>query len=311
MIENITPDSETPCILCLSQNTELWAESWDVEFHTSDERYHYYRCKDCGVLFIDPVPVERLHLIYPPNYNNNLIQDSFVNKIKIWLDGVTLKKTLGAIPGSELSALDIGGGYGLQLDIIRNLDPRVTFTQVVDIDRLACESASKKGHSAFCGKIEEFHTDRKFDFITMYNLIEHVAEPIRILEAAQSMLSPGGLILLKTPNHDSLDARIFRHRNWSGYHCPRHWVIFTKESLERTVTNVGLRVKSFSYTQGAPFWTQSVLTYLSDKGLIRINPDNPTNTHALFPLLSAGFAAFDFLRRLFSKTSQMVFVLSK
>jgi len=43
-----------------------------------------------------------------------------------------------------------------------------------------------------------------------------VRDPVAVLQKMSGMLAPDGLILIKTPNYDSLDARIFRHRNWSA-----------------------------------------------------------------------------------------------
>ena len=290
---------------------EPWAVAWDGEFRTTDERFGYHRCRACNALSIFPVPADRLAAIYPPNYNDNLVKGGPVAAIKLWLDRLTLGKLLASIPGRELRALDIGGGYGLQLDLVRRLDPRFSETWVADIDTTARAAAEAKGHRYFLGRVEDFEFERPFDLILMLNLIEHVADPLAVLQAAFRMLAPGGVVLLKTPNYDSLDARIFRHRNWSGYHCPRHWVLFDRAALQRQIQRAGLVVRSFSYTQGAPFWAQSVITNLAELGLLKITQERPSNVHPLFGPLAAAFAGLDFLRRPFAKTSQMFLALEK
>jgi hypothetical protein len=118
-------------------------------------------------------------------------------------------------------------------------------------------------------------------------------------------------VLVKTPNWDSLDARIFRHRSWAGYHCPRHWVLFTRGSFARLAGMANLKVVDFKYTQGAPFWAASFLNYLRARGLTRIDRDRPVVQHPCFGLLNAAFAAFDFMRMPFAKTSQMFFILGE
>ena len=40
---------------------------------------------------------------------------------------------------------------------------------------------------------------------------------------------------MKTPNVEGLDAKLLRHRNWGGYHAPRHWVLFTPEGHENRI----------------------------------------------------------------------------
>lgn len=305
-------DKAPHCLACGSSNTEVWTTAQDAEYKTSNDRFTLYRCLSCGVLFIYPVPRERLNEIYPSNYYSFVDQkDSFVQKVKKKLDGRLFRKILRLMPGESLNALDVGGGSGWQMNVLREIEPRVKFTQVVDFDPAAAELAKKNGHEYFCGKIEDFRADKKFDFVLLLNLIEHVENPLEILTKVCNMLSPHGRVLIKTPNYDSLDANLFRYKNWGGFHCPRHWVIFTKESFVGIASRAGLRVVEFSYTQGAPFWASSVLFGMERRGWVSITKERPVMYHPLFPALGAFFAAVDFARRPFAKTSQMFFVLGK
>jgi 2-polyprenyl-3-methyl-5-hydroxy-6-metoxy-1,4-benzoquinol methylase len=300
------------CLACGSTDTEPWTTTWDAEYLTTSDRFSLHRCRSCGVLFIDPVPSDRLSEIYPSNYYSFVAsKDSMVHRVKSWLDGRLFKKILAKLPGDSLSVLDVGGGQGWQLNIVRDIDPRVKFTQVVDFDPGAQDLARENGHEYFCGRIEDFETDRKFDLVLLLNLIEHVEDPLAILKKIRSILSPKGVVLVKTPNHEALDARVFRHKNWGGFHSPRHWVIFTKESFQKIASTAGLKIREFSYTQGAPFWTTSILFGLAEKGRISVTKERPATFHPLYPLLSALFAGFDFVRAPFAKLSQMFIVLGR
>jgi hypothetical protein len=73
----------------------------------------------------------------------------------------------------------------------------------------------------------------------------------------------------------------------------------------------GLRVASFSYTQGAPFWTVSVLNELRLAGLATVSRERPSIYHPLVPFLQVIFAGVDFVRRRFSPLSQMFFILER
>jgi hypothetical protein len=138
-----------------------------------------------------------------------------------------------------------------------------------------------------------------------------VDDPLAVLEHLRGMLSPRGVVFVKTPNHDSLDAYLFRHANWGGYHCPRHWVLFDRSSFTKLVQKAGFQVQKFSYTQGAPFWSTSILFWLKKRGVVTITKERPAMFHPFFPLLSALFAAFDLIRIAFAaKTSQMFFLLT-
>jgi 2-polyprenyl-3-methyl-5-hydroxy-6-metoxy-1,4-benzoquinol methylase len=301
-----------PCPLCQGTKTSLHAVASDIEYFTSATRFSYFRCETCGVLFVSPMLHDRLSEIYPSNYYSfKTGKAGAVQRIKEALDRRIFRSLLKKIPGPSLAVLDVGGGTGWLLDTVRASDPRVDFTQVVDIDDAAQDLAERSGHQYFLGPIERFESERKFDLILMLNLIEHVRRPDEILAKARSLLSPQGLLLIKTPNYAALDARIFRHRSWGGYHAPRHFVLFDRDSLERGAREQGLRIVSFSYTQGAPFWTTSVLNELRLLGLVKISRERPSVYHPLVPFLQAAFAALDFARKPFVALSQMYLVLAR
>jgi SAM-dependent methyltransferase len=216
---------------------------------------------------------------------------------------------LNQIPGQTLSALDVGGGTGWLLNSVKMSDPRPMATQVVDINPAAKDAAEQAGHRYFLGPIEKFESSEKFDLILMLNLIEHVRRPDEILGRARGLLSRDGFLLIKTPNFDALDAIIFRHRSWGGYHTPRHFVLFNRRSFTRVAEAQGLEVVSFAYTQGAPFWTVSVMNELRLMGLVDISRERPSIYHPLVPLFQGLFAGFDFIRQPFAKLSQMFFTL--
>jgi SAM-dependent methyltransferase len=231
--------------------------------------------------------------------------------LKDWLDGRQFRRLLVQLPGAQLSALDIGGGAGRQLTVLKNIDPRITFTQVVDLDDGAAELARVAGHAYFHGRIEDFASDRAFDHVLLLNLIEHVEDPHAVLARVHDLLTPSGVALVKTPNIDSWDARLFRARNWGGYHCPRHWVLFTREGFVKLADAAGLRVLHARYTQGAPFWATSVLFLFEDWGWVSITRGRPAVDHPLYAPLCALFAAFDFIRKPLAKTSQMFCTLAR
>ena len=300
------------CPACDSDSHELYGRYKDEEYFTSEDRFEYRRCRACGSLFIDPMPVDRLSEIYPGNYYSFARGVSNpVVRLKERMDARYFKAVLNSIVGPELAVLDVGGGTGWLLNLLRSLDPRVRRTQVVDLDPAAGVQARADGHEYACQRIEEFSSPNMFDLVLMLNLIEHVAAPRAVLRNVASLLSPGGLLIVKTPNVDAADARLFRSSYWAGLHVPRHWTLFTRASFEQMLRGTGLAVQRFGYTQGAPFWAASVLAALRRQGWIEASRERPVVYHPLFSALGAAFAAFDLLRAPVARTSQMTFVLGR
>jgi hypothetical protein len=138
-----------------------------------------------------------------------------------------------------------------------------------------------------------------------------VTDPGAVLKKLRECLSPEGMLLLKTPNIDSLDARLFKDRDWGGFHCPRHFVLFDKRCLLALAEKSGLKAKVFKYTQGAPFWSVSCLAALRRLGLVRMDSAHPAFTHPLYKFFLLIFGAFDVLRSPFAKTSQMFCIFER
>ena len=277
-----------------------------------EDEFTYYGCADCKTIFIHPIPVDQLKRIYPANYY------SFANKpknlvvrLKEWLDKRFFKKILNQFPPQPINVLDVGGGTGWMLDVLKKTDKRIGITQIVDIDHKAKSIAEEKGHAYFEGTIETFTTEKLFQLILMLNLVEHVADPLAVLQKAGSLLAPGGIIVIKTPNTVSWDARLYKRSYWGGLHCPRHWVIFSEKSFRILLRSTQLKIKKLEYTQGAPFWAFSIISALHRKRIVHVSAKKPIIFHWLFAPLSAVFALFDFARKPFAKTSQMFIVLGK
>jgi SAM-dependent methyltransferase len=297
---------DAKCLACGSHDVAEWAVASDVEYHSTDEAFAYVRCGQCGALSIADVPSDRLSEIYPDTYYSfSEGRMSLAERVKQWLDRRMFLRLFADLPGDSLAALDVGGGTGWLLTQARAVEPRLRHTAVVDIDAKARAGAEKLGHAFHLSRVEDFRSDRKYDLILLLNLIEHVDDPVRVLASMKKLLAPGGKILAKTPNHDSLDARLFRNRSWGGYHCPRHWVIFTPESFAAAIRRAGLTVDKIEFTQGAPFWAVSALEWLSRKGLVHVDRERQMCRHPLFGPLLAGFAAIDIARKPFARTSQM------
>jgi len=75
--------------------------------------------------------------------------------------------------------------------------------------------------------------------VTMNHVIEHLPDPFETVSALVERLVVGGAIAGQTPAADSLEHRLFGTR-WSGYHAPRHTVIFSRAGLRALLESAGL-----------------------------------------------------------------------
>jgi SAM-dependent methyltransferase len=76
-----------------------------------------------------------------------------------------------------------------------------------------------------------------FDLLTLWDVLEHVPEPIAFLKLCRSLLKPEGYLFANVPDLDSLQAR-FLGSNWPLL-LPEHFNYFTQKSLVFSARQAG------------------------------------------------------------------------
>ena len=94
--------------------------------------------------------------------------------------------------------------------------------------------------------------------VMLFQVIEHVADPVPIVRKMVSWISPRGFLVIETPHVPSADVRMFRKTYWGGYHFPRHWYLFTRHSLTRLQSESGLDIVKTQFQTGHAFWMYSL-----------------------------------------------------
>ena len=85
-----------------------------------------------------------------------------------------------------------------------------------------------------------------FDMITSWDVIEHLDEPRRALEACRGLLKPGGWLFLSTPDAGSLVARAMG-RHWHYLDPLQHVNLFSRRNLGRLLEETGFTPRSWVY----------------------------------------------------------------
>ena len=78
-----------------------------------------------------------------------------------------------------------------------------------------------------------------FDVIASFHVIEHVNSPRSFIRAAAERLKPGGLMVIETPNIDSIPYKILKAR-WRQF-IPEHYFFFDRKTIARLLSDCELR----------------------------------------------------------------------
>jgi 2-polyprenyl-3-methyl-5-hydroxy-6-metoxy-1,4-benzoquinol methylase len=136
-------------------------------------------------------------------------------------------------------ALDLGSGYGY---FRKALEGAGFEHEGIEISRHARHVAEQLyGFSTLGGTLDD-HAGAlagRYQLVTLWDVIEHVADPVRLLRGVASCLAPGGVVAVKTPNLACPEAEIFG----PYYHSLKreHLVYFTPSSLAEAARQAGLR----------------------------------------------------------------------
>ena len=105
-----------------------------------------------------------------------------------------------------------------------------------------------------------------YDVVTLFDVIEHVSDPKKYLQVIYSLLRPGGLLFIDTPNFNSI-TRYILGSDWSVF-FPWHRFYFSKESMANILINTGFTVINLTSVDVRPFSKKNAYLKLLNEGLI-------------------------------------------
>ncbi len=80
-----------------------------------------------------------------------------------------------------------------------------------------------------------------FDIVASFHVIEHVDSPRSFIDAAAQRLKSDGLLVIETPNIDSLPFKLLKSR-WRQF-IPEHYFFFSPKTISRLLSDHGLKIE--------------------------------------------------------------------
>ena len=220
--------------------------------------FELVRCTSCGLAFVaNPPRADQVAGLYSAaaDYHGALLDPTdpgFAAMRRIARQHVTmLRRSVRAPQGLRL--LDIGCSSGLFLD-----EARAEGFEVFGAELSADTAAFARRHFGLDVHPGDWraagHEDGSFDVITLFDVIEHVSDPLGELRAVRRLLKPGGLLLQSTPNIDGLFPRLSyrladRLDYWPHPEPPHHLYQFSDHTLTEMTERAGYEVLRLDQTR--------------------------------------------------------------
>ena len=237
---------EAPCNLCGSQlSRELYPERDGIaDFDANDlfactsTAYGHcgpiVRCLQCGLVRQNPQPTEADLIDAYGEVEDERYEEEATGRVETF--SRALRDLMRHEPGGRL--LDVGCHIGVFLDVARSVGWQVSG---VEPSRWSAERARSRGLAVIEGTLETAgFADGSFDVVTMWDVVEHVADPLTELKRAHRVLRQGGLLALSTMNVEALFPRL-AGRRWPWY-MQMHLYYFTPKTLGAMLEQAGFEV---------------------------------------------------------------------
>jgi SAM-dependent methyltransferase len=241
------------CPICGTHNLHEIFHGPDY-LNPSDQNYLLLECEECQLFFLSKDDIDlNFENLYPENYfpyikRIDKRQDFFgyLNQRRAIVKKFNTVNKIFKTPGR---ILEVGTSTGLLLDefrqhkwVVTGVEPSKSAVQYakVELDLDLINQEFQPGQ----------FPEQTFDTIMLWDVFEHLSEPMALLAEAERILKPGGWLILNIPNPDSLEKKIFG-RYWAGWDLPRHQYIFSIKALRKSIQPLNLKIKKVECVTGS------------------------------------------------------------
>jgi SAM-dependent methyltransferase len=226
--------------------------------------FSHCRCLDCGLIYQCPRPgAGAFAAIYPEEYAP--YQPAAVTPASVHPDLRAACRLIDRLQPGGGELLDVGCGPGNFLLALRLLLPQWRGAGV-EPGAHAARSARQRGLDVEQAWLESARlAERAWDAVTLWNVLEHLPDPLEALVAIRRLLRPSGVLYLAVPMADSWDARVLGPY-WMGWELPRHFVVFSRDTLRALLGRAGFAIVATACINGVE-WnvTESLRLLIGDR----------------------------------------------
>ncbi len=136
--------------------------------------------------------------------------------------------------------LDVGCGSGMLLGKLYKMG----FTNLTGIDPFINEEYDYGAVKIFKKEIEDM--TGRFDVIMMHHALEHMANPLKALKKAHSLLNDNKYLLVRIPVMGNYGWNTYREY-WAGLDAPRHLFIPSEKGMRLLAEQAGFELTKLEY----------------------------------------------------------------
>ena len=230
----------------------------DKELVHSYHGISFYQCNICNIEYASPRLSEKDMLgLYQgdewrdiQNFQSWTYENWLEKKDKtFYLKNENLNLVSRFLPEGS-SILEVGSDIGLT---VRHLNENNFISEGVEVSEVAARIANEivKAPTAN-SELKSFHNSKPYDGLLLRAVLEHLYDPVNVLNDCAEKIKKGGLIFIDVPHYKGLSTRYkkFLHKiglkkNYKHFGFPAHLYAFDKKSLAIMLKKAGFEVIHF------------------------------------------------------------------
>lgn len=219
-----------------------------TKFKYTKYGFHFEECPECSTLFCNPRPTpEQLREFYVNSVSAEFWSQKFIpvveNARREKLVKPKVKDIITYLSSHSLrpkKICDVGASHGFVLEELKHTYQDSQFF-AIEPDSHSCNLLKSKGIEVTKGLLGESQAwDGQMDFVTCFEVFEHVNSPLHFVKDVYNLMAPNGLALLTTLNCEGFDIVTLQEKSKS-ISPPHHLNFFSIKGFELLLRRAGFR----------------------------------------------------------------------
>lgn len=251
-----------PCPVCGSNDFRVVHEPWNGEADPAklygvsasiQGTQRMVDCRQCGLMYENPrYPADVILQGYAASDDGDSGHNSQYG-MRVGSFTRALKRLRPHLPAPGARVLDIGSAGGAFLEAAGRFGYDAWG---LEPSAFRARAGRERGLQIEQGTIESHgFAPKSFDMVTLWDVIEHLPDPLDALRRVKALLKPGGILLLNFLDIDTWQARLAGRRFW--WIVAAHLTQFSPSTITEICRRAGFQAFHFR-----PYWQALEIGYL-------------------------------------------------
>lgn len=228
------------CNICGSVETSKLVS---LEFNAS-----IFLCRNCKNAFTFPIPI--LPDYASEDFHANGLDTKKITKFEDLPEEIQISYNIQAqlvernIFKNE-PILEIGGGEGIFLDVLRGRGYNVEMSEP---SLTAASRARERGIKVYGDYFQNIKFESTYALVNMAHVLEHIQNPLSVLEDLKMILRPKGYVMLTQTNFEGFMPR-FLKKDWYAWVPSQHFSHFSIKGINYLAKKTNFKIVDYKFSR--------------------------------------------------------------